>query len=208
MRKDLMIPRKLVEEKPYSNMSEEARQLYVILLNLKETMSGARCWIDSRGFRYLVIPKKEIQSFLECSRYMVDKYTRELELMGLIRFEYVRAPLFERRIYVRSFEPRPDDVNMGYTEYGESNSPDIPCDHDTEECGRSTVKEPAGKDDDKGKHKNKDKPMEKIDGAKDHDSREEDPLIDLFIARVRLKSISMLISSLEKALEDIYESME
>jgi len=208
MRKVLMIPRKLVEQKPYSNMSEEARQLYAALLFLKETMSGEKNWIDGRGFRYLVIPKKELQSFLECSRYMADKYTRELELMGLIRFEYVRAPLFERRIYVRSFEPSPNDVNIGYTEYGENSIPDKPCDHTVEGHGHSSEKEPGVEEAGKRKEETVDKPGEKADAEKDCISPEESRLVDLFFARARLKSISMLISSLEEALEDIYESME
>ncbi len=208
MRKDLTIPRKLMEEQPYCNMSEKSRELYVGLLVMKETMSGAKCWIDRHGFRYLVVPKKELQSLLECSRYKVDKYTRELELMGLIWLEYVGPPRFERRIYVRNFDPRPDDVKVGYVECSEGTGTDNPCDHSQAGDGHSTVMEPGRKDADKGKADPGDKTVKGTNGAQKTDCGEYDPRVELFFARVSIRNISKLVSKLEEKLEEINENME
>ena len=111
MKKNLKIPRELLEQKPYSNLSNQAKILYAVLLDLKE-QAAKNNWIDDRGYRYVLFPKKNMQKFFNCSRYVADKFTRELEVMGLIRFDYERTPYFERRIYVRSFGPSTDFVSL------------------------------------------------------------------------------------------------
>ncbi len=113
MKKYVKIPREILEQKNYSYMTNGAKILFGILLDLKRK-SGSNNRIDDRGYRYVVLTKRQMQGELGCSRHTVDKYTKELELTGLIRFEYSRTPLYVRRIYVRSFDPCTAFVSMEY----------------------------------------------------------------------------------------------
>ena len=113
MKKYVKIPREILEQKNYSFMTNGAKILFGILLDLKRR-SGSKNRIDDRGYRYVVLTKKQMQEQLGCSRHTVAKYTKELELTGLIRFEYSRTPLYVRRIYVRSFDPSTAFVSMEY----------------------------------------------------------------------------------------------
>ena len=113
MKKVVKIPREILEQKNYSYMTNGAKILFGILQDFKRR-SGSKNLIDDRGYRYVVLTKKQMQKELGCSRHTIDKYTKELELTGLIRFEYSRTPLYERRIYVRSFDPSTSLVSMEY----------------------------------------------------------------------------------------------
>ena len=179
MKMETRIPRQLLEEKPYRNMSDEARNLYLCLAHLKETVSSEKNWIDNHGFRYLVITKKEMQDAFGYSRYMLDKYMQELELLGLIRFEYVRKNSFERRTYVKSFDLQTDEIH------------------------RKSV----GKGAEKGKEELVNRLGEKTEEVQNHDSENFDPVNELAFARLYLKSITVRASKLEEKLRKIHESL-
>ncbi len=203
MKTSLMIPKKLVEEKPYSNMTQEARILYVTLLHLKENMFREKNWVDSRGFRYVIAPKKDLQKAFGYSRYMLDKYMRELEVMGLIRYEFVRTPVFERRIYVRSFDPLPDDINIGWVEYIEDSDPGETGDPKQEEGENKATVDPDGEHVERRK--------EKASGNKQEEKQKtaslpEYPLCEEEAARLTLRNIRLMTCILEEMIGEMYES--
>ena len=203
MKTSLMIPKKLVEEKPYSNMTQESRILYVTLLYLKENMFREKNWVDSRGFRYVIAPKKDLQKAFGYSRYMLDKYMRELEVMGLIRYEFVRTPVFERRIYVRSFEPRADDVNMGWVECIETPEPGETGDPKQEEGQNKATVDPGG---DQGERRKEQVCGNKQEEKKKTTSLLEYPLCEEDAARLTLRNIRLMTCILEEMIGELYES--
>ena len=107
-----------MENEAYKNLSDGARILFGILTEKKEE-AKKNDWIDPQGIRYVVFPKRQIQEELDCSRYWVDQFTKELETMGLIKLGYLYKPVIERRFYVRTFG---DDIPRILVEYGADES--------------------------------------------------------------------------------------
>lgn len=103
-----------MENEAYKNLSDGARVLFGILTEKKEE-AKKNDWIDPHGIRYVVFPKKQMQEELDCSRYWVDQFTKELETMGLIKLGYLYKPVIERRFYVRTFG---EDTPRMLVEYG------------------------------------------------------------------------------------------
>ena len=103
MKKTVIIPAEVMENEAYKNLSDGARILFGILTEKKEE-AKKNDWIDPQGIRYVVFPKKQMQEELDCSRYWVDQFTKELETMGLIKLGYLYKPVIERRFYVRTFD--------------------------------------------------------------------------------------------------------
>ena len=118
MKKIVLIPTELMEDESYKNLSGGAKVLFGILTAKKEEAEKNN-WIDPRGIRYVVFPKKQIQEELDCSRYWVDQFTKELETIGLIKLGYLYKPVIERRFYVRTFG---DDIPRILVEYGADES--------------------------------------------------------------------------------------
>lgn len=118
MRKTVIIPAEVMENEAYKNLSDGARILFGILTEKKEE-AKKNDWIDPQGIRYVVFPKRQIQEELDCSRYWVDQFTKELETMGLIKLGYLYKPVIERRFYVRTFG---DDIPRILVEYGADES--------------------------------------------------------------------------------------
>ena len=202
MKKSVKIPKELMEEKIYRNLTNGARILFGILSDLKKR-SGRRDWIDGRGYRYVLLPKKKMKEALNCSRYAVDKYTRELELTGLIRFEYIRTPLYERRIYVRSFDPQTTYITIEYTAGDNTNYQEqvsgeqisMPTRESSDQCMTKDLTEKAVEDILSNKHLSrwqvlppKDCPMTRSEAA-----------------ILTLRNIRMMTCILEEMIGEVYE---
>lgn len=114
MKKTVIIPAEVMENEAYKNLSDGARILFGILTEKKEK-AEKNDWIDPHGSRYVVFPKRQMQEELDCSRYWVDQFTKELETMGLIKLGYLYKPVIERRFYVRTFD---GDIPSILVEYG------------------------------------------------------------------------------------------
>ena len=103
--------------------ADHEKELFTLLkigkINLEEAKKND--WIDPQGIRYVVFPKRQIQEELDCSRYWVDQFTKELETMGLIKLGYLYKPVIERRFYVRTFS---DDIPRILVEYVRGRAPD------------------------------------------------------------------------------------
>ena len=113
MRKTVIIPAEVMENEAYKNLSDGARILFGILTEKKEE-AKKNDWIDPQDIRYVVFPKKQMQEELDCSRYWVDQFTKELETMGLIKLGYLYKPVIERRFYVRTFDSDGPKVSVAY----------------------------------------------------------------------------------------------
>ncbi len=100
---NVCIPKELMENELYSKLSNGAKMLYGILVSLKKDAERNE-WIDDRGCRYVLFPKKRMQEELNCSRYSADLFMKELEVLDLIRLGYCITPIIQRRIYVRNLE--------------------------------------------------------------------------------------------------------
>lgn len=147
MKKYVLIPKDFIEKEPYKNLSGGAKVLYGILSAMKEE-AASRDWVDPKGARYVVFPKKMMQKELNCSRYWIDIFVKELETLDLIKLGYLYKPIIERRIYVRSFD---HDVPGIRVEYGteDSDSGDVasptPDTKDPKDSRESAVPETENK---------------------------------------------------------------
>ena len=206
MKRNLKIPRELLVQKPYSNMTNQAKALYAVLLDLKE-QAVENDWIDGRGYRYVLFPKKNMQRFFNCSRYNVDKYTRELEVMGLIRFEYARTPVYERRIYVRSFGPGTDFISLGSGFSVERAGSENTSHHKTEEHKDNGTK---GVEENHGGEKKVDTGAQKEKQEKDlkYSSQLDCPVSKEDVIKLTLRNIRLMTCVLEKMMGELYESKE
>lgn len=139
MKKYVLIPKELMEKAPYKNLSGGAKVLYGILSAMKEE-AVSRDWVDPRGARYVVFPKKMMQKELDCSRYWIDIFVKELETLDLIKLGYLYKPIIERRIYVRSFGEDVPGIRVEYgteeSDPGEVTSP-APDNRETKDFGES-----------------------------------------------------------------------
>ena len=113
MKKTVILPAAVMEDETYKNLSDGARVLFGLLTEKKEE-AEKNAWIDHRGFRYVIFPKKQMQEELCCSRYWIDLFTKELEAIGLIKLSYLYKPIIERRFYVRTFDGDAPKIMLAY----------------------------------------------------------------------------------------------
>ena len=151
MKKYVLIPKELMEKEPYKNLSGGAKVLYGILSAMKEE-AVSRDWVDPRGARYVLFPKKMMQKELNCSRYWIDNFVKELVTLDLIKLGYLYKPIIERRIYVRSFGEDAPGIRVEYgTEEGVSDEmDDTPAETKVAEESKQSAE--LEKEDEKGKN--------------------------------------------------------
>ena len=77
------IPKALIKEEAFSNVSLEAKMLYGLILE-RMGMYKKNNWQDEAGRVYVVYPVKEIMDDMNRSENSVTKYLNELEDADLI----------------------------------------------------------------------------------------------------------------------------
>ena len=77
------IPREVIKNKRYKDVSISAKLLYGILLDRKE-LSAANNWIDKQGRVYIFFTVESITEILHCSKGKAIKLLAELENAELI----------------------------------------------------------------------------------------------------------------------------
>ena len=77
------IPKILIREEAFSNVSLEAKMLYGLILE-RMGMYKKNKWQDEEGRVYVIYPGKEIAEDMNRSEVSVSKYLSELEMVGLL----------------------------------------------------------------------------------------------------------------------------
>lgn len=96
-----MIPKEIVEDKPYCDLSDGSKLLYSIILD-RVKLSRQHGWIDEQNRVYIVFTVEEIQRTLRCAKQKATKLMQELESIGLI--EKKRQGLGKPNLlYVKNF---------------------------------------------------------------------------------------------------------
>lgn len=96
------IPKALIKEEAFSNVSLEAKMLYGLILE-RMGMYKKNNWQDEAGRVYVVYPVKEIMDDMNRSENSVTKYLNELEDADLIE-TVQRGQGRTNIIYVKNFE--------------------------------------------------------------------------------------------------------
>lgn len=96
------IPKALIKEEAFSNVSLEAKMLYGLILE-RMGMYKKNNWQDEAGRVYVVYPEKEIMDDMNRSENSVTKYLNELEDADLIE-TVQRGQGRTNIIYVKNFE--------------------------------------------------------------------------------------------------------
>jgi len=98
------IPRLLVTDKLFKNLSTDAKLLYGLLLD-RMSLSAKNCWFDSKGRVYIYYPVEQIEDALNCSHGKAVKLMAELDTgTGIGLIERTRQGLGKPSIiYVKQF---------------------------------------------------------------------------------------------------------
>lgn len=97
----IRIPRVMITEKMFSELSLQAKMLYSILLD-RMALSRKNSWFDDENRVYIIYPIMEIQSDLGFSKKKAMDYLTELETFGLVE-KKKRGFGLPSIIYVKSF---------------------------------------------------------------------------------------------------------
>ena len=79
----ITIPKLLLKDKRFRDISSEAKLLYGCLLD-RNSLSQKNGWVDSQNRVYVIYTIKEMQDDLCCATEKISKVLRELESIGLI----------------------------------------------------------------------------------------------------------------------------
>ena len=79
----ITIPKLLLKDKRFRDISSEAKLLYGCLLD-RNSLSQKNGWVDSHDRVYVIYTIKEMQDDLCCATEKISKVLRELESIGLI----------------------------------------------------------------------------------------------------------------------------
>ena len=79
----IRIPKLLMTDGLFSDLSIEAKILYGLLLD-RMGLSTKNNWIDNRNRIYVIYPVQEIQNDMGISRKKAKEYLKELERTGLL----------------------------------------------------------------------------------------------------------------------------
>lgn len=84
--KDLFfkIPKALMYEEKYKNISANAKLLYGMLLD-RTSLSLKNDWFDDKDRAYIICEISEVEIFLKCSRGTANKAMKELEKINLVK---------------------------------------------------------------------------------------------------------------------------
>lgn len=103
-----ILPKVLLEEEQYHDLSLRAVLLYAIILD-RLLMSIRYGQIDDRGIPWTTIDTKAAQTELQCSPHTLSRVCKELDIVGLL--ERKRANVTQPwRIYARNFITIPDSA--------------------------------------------------------------------------------------------------
>ena len=97
----IRIPRVMITENTFSDLSLQAKILYSILLD-RMTLSRKNSWFDEKNRVFIIYPISDIQSDLGFSRKKAMEYLTELEAFGLVE-KKKRGFGLPSIIYVKSF---------------------------------------------------------------------------------------------------------
>lgn len=78
-----MIPKEIVEDKPYCDLSDGSKLLYSIILD-RVKLSRQHGWIDEQNRVYIVFTLEEVQRTMRCAKQKATKLMQELEAIGLV----------------------------------------------------------------------------------------------------------------------------
>ena len=96
-----MIPKEIVEDKPYCDLSDGSKLLYSIILD-RVKLSRQHGWIDEQNRVYIVFTLEEVQRTMHCAKQKATKLMQELEAIGLV--EKKRQGLGKPNLlYVKNF---------------------------------------------------------------------------------------------------------
>ena len=96
-----MVPKAIVEDAPFCDLSNDSKLLYSIVLD-RVKLSKKNGWIDGKGRVYIVFTIEEIQQVMHCAKQKATSMMRELEEIGLL--EKKRQGLGKPNIlYVKNF---------------------------------------------------------------------------------------------------------
>lgn len=96
-----MIPKEIVEDKPYCDLSDGSKLLYSIILD-RVKLSRQHGWIDEQNRVYIIFTLEEVQRTLRCAKQKATKLMQELEAIGLV--EKKRQGLGKPNLlYVKNF---------------------------------------------------------------------------------------------------------
>ena len=93
------IPKILIKEEAFSDVSLEAKMLYGLILE-RMGMYQKNNWKDEQGRVYVVYPVKEIMDDMNRSENSVRKYMAELESTGLLE-KRERAKGYPDMLYLK-----------------------------------------------------------------------------------------------------------
>lgn len=97
----IRIPRVMITENTFSDLSLQAKILYSLLLD-RMTLSRKNSWFDEENRVFIIYPISDIQSDLGFSRKKAMEYLTELEKFGLVE-KKKRGFGLPSIIYVKSF---------------------------------------------------------------------------------------------------------
>ena len=100
------IPKTLITDPVYRNISTDAKLLYGLLLD-RMSLSARNGWLDKQGRVYIYYTIEEIQVDLNCGHDKAGKLLSELDKKGVGLVERIRQGQGKpSRIYVKRFIPR------------------------------------------------------------------------------------------------------
>jgi hypothetical protein len=107
-----MIPKSLITDKKFSNLSSDSKILYGLMLN-RMSLSRKNNWFDEHNRAYIFYTVEQVMDDMSCSNKSAGKYINELVEAGLI--EKLRQGQGKPSIiYVKNFlsplAPEPDDT--------------------------------------------------------------------------------------------------
>ena len=96
-----MIPKEIVEDRPFCELSDGSKLLYSIILD-RVKLSRKNGWIDDKNRVYIIFTVEEVQNTMRCAKQKATKLMQELETIGLI--EKKRQGLGKPNLlYVKNF---------------------------------------------------------------------------------------------------------
>lgn len=97
---DFLIPKVLIHNKAFENLSMKAIYLYCVFLN-KVIYSEKDNFADEQGYLFVVCTTKEILEMLNCSQEKMEKCYAELSEFGLIKNEPEQDGKY--KVYLRDY---------------------------------------------------------------------------------------------------------
>lgn len=105
-----MVPKEIVEEEPFCNMSNGSKLLYSIVLD-RVKLSRRNGWIDEKRRVYIIFTVEETQRIMRCSKPTATKFMQELVKIGLV--EKKRQGLGKPNLlYVKNFVRKGKNSNF------------------------------------------------------------------------------------------------